>query len=100
MPLGTGNDVARALGWGPGYSNESLSDILQRTEEAGEVALDRWKVTRDCFEMYLMLSRSKLHHLMAQSRLIMSLIIFFQLVPRHRCFQPLTCEVRIFGYSC
>eukprot|EP00009_Paramoeba_aestuarina_P018534 CAMPEP_0201532506 /NCGR_PEP_ID=MMETSP0161_2-20130828/50561_1 /ASSEMBLY_ACC=CAM_ASM_000251 /TAXON_ID=180227 /ORGANISM="Neoparamoeba aestuarina, Strain SoJaBio B1-5/56/2" /LENGTH=564 /DNA_ID=CAMNT_0047935963 /DNA_START=255 /DNA_END=1946 /DNA_ORIENTATION=- len=44
LPLGTGNDLARALGWGGGYENESIGRILQQMEKASIVGMDRWSI--------------------------------------------------------
>lgn len=45
VPLGTGNDLARSLGWGPRlYSTDQLTSYLQWVGEADVVSLDRWRV--------------------------------------------------------
>eukprot|EP00940_MAST-03C_sp_MAST-3C-sp2_P002050 g2050.t1 len=46
LPLGTGNDLARALGWGSGYSGDrdALKQIIGELCRANEVPLDRWRV--------------------------------------------------------
>ncbi|KAL6060097.1 Diacylglycerol kinase [Balamuthia mandrillaris] len=44
LPLGTGNDLSRTLGWGPGYQNEDLEPFLRSMEQAKPVWMDRWKV--------------------------------------------------------
>ena len=44
LPLGTGNDLARVLGWGGGYSNELISELLVQVAEAHTALLDRWQV--------------------------------------------------------
>jgi diacylglycerol kinase (ATP) len=44
LPLGTGNDLARTLGWGAGYNNESLDYTLIALEQARETLYDVWNV--------------------------------------------------------
>ena len=47
LPLGTGNDLSRILGWGGGYNNESLLVILEQISESYVSLLDQWEVTID-----------------------------------------------------
>ena len=44
LPLGTGNDLARVLGWGGGYYNDLVSELLVQIQEAHPAVLDRWEV--------------------------------------------------------
>ena len=41
IPLGTGNDLARVLGWGSGYDNEDIVEVLNDLKNAKTVKLDR-----------------------------------------------------------
>jgi len=46
IPLGTGNDLSRSLGWGPHLENVSdVQQYLQWATRADEVSLDSWRVT-------------------------------------------------------
>ncbi|XP_015369348.1 PREDICTED: diacylglycerol kinase epsilon [Diuraphis noxia] len=44
IPLGTGNDLSRVLGWGTSYSDSDCSGIMNAFDNISVVKLDRWKV--------------------------------------------------------
>ena len=45
LPLGTGNDLARVLGWGASCDDDThLPHLLEKYEKAGTKMLDRWSV--------------------------------------------------------
>lgn len=43
----SGNDLARILRWGAGYSGEDPHHILVSVDEADEVLMDRWTILLD-----------------------------------------------------
>lgn len=47
----SGNDLARVLRWGAGYSGEDPYNILVSVDEAEEVQMDRWTILLDAQEM-------------------------------------------------
>ncbi|XP_013387424.1 diacylglycerol kinase epsilon [Lingula anatina] len=60
LPLGTGNDLSRVLGWGPGYTREvDVTYILNQIKTARVVNLDRWKVEINSQKRFGIPSRSK-----------------------------------------
>ncbi|XP_011501604.1 PREDICTED: diacylglycerol kinase eta [Ceratosolen solmsi marchali] len=45
LPLGTGNDLARVLGWGSSCDDDThLPHLLEKYEKAGTKMLDRWSI--------------------------------------------------------
>lgn len=44
LPLGTGNDLSRSIGWGGGYTDEPISKIILALQSAEVIDLDRWKL--------------------------------------------------------
>ncbi|XP_028316240.1 diacylglycerol kinase theta [Gouania willdenowi] len=51
VPLGTGNDLARVLRWGAGYSGDDPHHILVSVDEADEVLMDRWTILLDAQDL-------------------------------------------------
>lgn len=49
--LSLGNDLARILRWGPGYSGEDPHHILVSVDEADVVLMDRWTILLDAQDM-------------------------------------------------
>eukprot|EP00735_Rhodelphis_limneticus_P013805 TRINITY_DN7761_c0_g1::TRINITY_DN7761_c0_g1_i1::g.8208::m.8208 TRINITY_DN7761_c0_g1::TRINITY_DN7761_c0_g1_i1::g.8208 ORF type:complete len:597 (+),score=138.51,sp/Q39017/DGK1_ARATH/37.98/4e-47,sp/Q39017/DGK1_ARATH/47.37/2e-08,DAGK_acc/PF00609.14/3.9e+03,DAGK_acc/PF00609.14/1.1e-44,DAGK_cat/PF00781.19/0.0013,DAGK_cat/PF00781.19/3.4e-08 TRINITY_DN7761_c0_g1_i1:881-2671(+) len=45
VPLGTGNDLARVLGWGGGYTGQDVDELMYHLEHAHVCLLDRWNIT-------------------------------------------------------
>eukprot|EP00727_Mastigamoeba_balamuthi_P009712 m51a1_g5363 putative diacylglycerol kinase gamma (476) ;mRNA; f:504635-506971 len=44
LPLGTGNDLSRALGWGGGYTGGSLRRVLAAVARAAPERIDLWRL--------------------------------------------------------
>ncbi|XP_066585239.1 diacylglycerol kinase eta isoform X2 [Prorops nasuta] len=58
LPLGTGNDLARVLGWGASCDDDThLPQLLEKYEKAGTKMLDRWSIMT--FERSISLSCHK-----------------------------------------
>ena len=47
LPLGTGNDLARAFNWGAGYSGEKAVDVLCKIDSSYRMEFDRWTMVFD-----------------------------------------------------
>lgn len=50
LPLGTGNDLGRTLGWGSGYNGESMEVFLNKVINGKVVKLDRWTIKTKLLE--------------------------------------------------
>ena len=48
IPLGTGNDLARAFGWGAGYTGEKAVELLCKLNSCYPIEFDRWTIVFDC----------------------------------------------------
>uniref|UniRef100_A0A8B9F2C8 Diacylglycerol kinase n=1 Tax=Amazona collaria TaxID=241587 RepID=A0A8B9F2C8_9PSIT len=54
LPLGTGNDLARVLGWGSACDDDTqLPQILEKLERASTKMLDRWVTITNTLKRYL-----------------------------------------------
>lgn len=61
LPLGTGNDLARVLGWGASCDDDAhLPQLLDRYEKASTKMLDRWSIM--VFERGISLRRGTISH--------------------------------------
>eukprot|EP01100_Stratorugosa_tubuloviscum_P006462 TRINITY_DN2788_c3_g2_i1.p1 TRINITY_DN2788_c3_g2~~TRINITY_DN2788_c3_g2_i1.p1 ORF type:complete len:623 (-),score=267.25 TRINITY_DN2788_c3_g2_i1:4-1872(-) len=49
LPLGTGNDISRTFGWGPGYEGEDLKKIFDVVKTSECILMDRWKISIEDF---------------------------------------------------
>jgi len=45
IPLGTGNDLSRSLGWGGKYRDKPLRKVLSDISRADIVDMDRWSLS-------------------------------------------------------
>ena len=53
LPLGTGNDLARSLGYGPGEdASLKVTDYLRKLKNGQNILLDRWSVQVDPFRHF------------------------------------------------
>ncbi|CAF1050325.1 unnamed protein product [Rotaria sordida] len=50
-PLGTGNDMSRALGWGYRYKPKQLMETLTQISRAHSTPLDRWRIQIEALEI-------------------------------------------------
>jgi hypothetical protein len=70
LPLGTGNDLARALGWGGRHTGREWVSVLEEVERAQVALLDRWQVSiehaRSPRQLGLSASVANLHRARAQ----------------------------------
>uniref|UniRef100_A0A8C3HIR9 diacylglycerol kinase (ATP) n=1 Tax=Chrysemys picta bellii TaxID=8478 RepID=A0A8C3HIR9_CHRPI len=68
LPLGTGNDLARVLGWGGSCDDDTqLPQILEKLERASTKMLDRWSIMS--YELKLpskICEAAKIHSLLEQ----------------------------------
>ena len=44
LPIGTGNDLGRVLGWGYKYRGEPLEKVLRKVASGQEIKFDRWSL--------------------------------------------------------
>ncbi|KAK3091123.1 hypothetical protein FSP39_017271 [Pinctada imbricata] len=56
LPLGTGNDLSRVLGWGEGYTHDDvrIEDFLRRIQAAHPIKLDRYVMIRSYYIVHIL----------------------------------------------
>nr|CAB3237551.1 diacylglycerol kinase theta [Phallusia mammillata] len=47
LPVGTGNDLARVLGFGSSWGGESVASVLSQIQDTQPVEMDRWNILFD-----------------------------------------------------
>lgn len=73
LPLGTGNDLARVLGWGASCDDDThLPQLLEKYEKAGTKMLDRWSIMT--FQRSISLSCHKMSLTHTESTLNASMV--------------------------
>ena len=70
IPLGTGNDLARAFNWGAGYSGEKAVDVLCKIDSSYRMEFDRWTMVFDSRKNPTISSSIASLPLMEQNKLI------------------------------
>ena len=80
VPLGTGNDLARTLGFGPGADGSlNVRDVMRQIadeETTNETLLDRWKVNVKPMRYYGMVIYFHYAHLIINMTLNISITCF------------------------
>lgn len=61
LPLGTGNDLSRVLGWGESFTvDTSIEEVMRKISKSRPVPLDRWRVDVDPGRLRPLLARSEM----------------------------------------
>ena len=78
IPLGTGNDLSRALGWGGKYINKPLKTVLDEMEHATVQRMDRWSieaiVNTSIKQIKLAVDRGSSEPIQAESKLPLNVV--------------------------
>ena len=78
IPLGTGNDLSRALGWGGKYINKPLKTVLDEMEHATVQNMDRWsieaKIDTSIKQVKLAVDRGSNEPIQAESKLPLNVV--------------------------
>lgn len=81
LPLGTGNDLARVLGWGSACDDDTqLPQILEKLERASTKMLDRWVINTELHENIIL---GELDSALLLGFFIVPVMIFFLIIFCH-----------------